>query len=67
MKEFLKDLKSVYIDIFSFCFMFSLGLLYMCFVFSPIITSIFLENAWYMGLYIIVGPILKVICKSNYL
>lgn len=61
MKAFLKALLEKYLMAFGFILMLLFALAIASFALSPIILALVFENAWYLLLYVIVGPIFAVI------
>ena len=61
MKEFFKALLEKYLMAFGFIVMLAFALSIASFVLSPIILAFVFENAWYLLLYVIVGPVFAVI------
>lgn len=61
MKAFLKALLEKYFMAFGFILMLLFALAIASFALSPIILAFAFENAWYLLLYVIVGPIFAVI------
>ena len=64
MKSFLKALLEKYLIAFGFIVMLLFALAIASFALSPIILAFTLENAWYLLLYVIVGPIFSVIIEE---
>lgn len=61
MKEFFKALLEKYLMVFGFIVMLAFALSIASFALSPIILAFVFENAWYLLLYVIVGPVFAVI------
>ena len=66
MKSFLKALLEKYLMAFGFIVMLLFALAIASLALSPIILAFTLENAWYLLLYVIVGPIFSVIIDVIY-
>lgn len=64
MKAFLKALLEKYLMSFGFIVMLLFALAIASFALSPIILAFAFENAWYLLLYVIVGPIFSVIIEE---
>lgn len=63
MKEFFKRLFGLYGDYFGMFIVLIAGLSYVGFVLSPIIFSICFSNAWWLLLYVIVGPVVNALAE----